>query len=111
MPALLLTTLGRKTSRPYTTPLNYLLDEGVPVVTASNSGHRRPPLWWLNLQAHPRAVMQIGHTVTDVLAREADETERQRLWPKLIAQNPAYVRYTTLAGHALPMIWLEPANL
>lgn len=89
MPALLLTTTGRKTGKTYTTPLNYILAGRVPVVTAFNSGHRRPPAWRLNLQACPRAIAQIGCAVMDVLAHEADETEHQRLWPKLIAQNPA----------------------
>ena len=53
-PVLLLETVGRRTGRRRTTPVQYLADGEAFVVLASNAGAPRPPAWWLNLLADPR---------------------------------------------------------
>src|SRR3990172_32906 len=57
---LLLTTTGRKSGRPRTTPLLYLEDGGNLVVIASNGGNPNHPAWWLNLKSNPLAKVQVG---------------------------------------------------
>ena len=44
-PVLLLTTLGRRSGRPHTTPLIYLWDSAQLIVLAANAGHPRDRLW------------------------------------------------------------------
>lgn len=51
VPTLLLTTTGRKSSEPYTTPLIYGEDAGRYVVVASRGGAPSHPQWYLNLDA------------------------------------------------------------
>ena len=58
-PVLLLETVGRRTSRRHTTPLQYLAD-GDTFVVASNAGAARPPDWYLNLRANPHARVRVG---------------------------------------------------
>ena len=55
VPALLLTTTGRKSGLPRTNGLTYCRDRGDLIVVASNGGSDRPPAWLLNLQAEPES--------------------------------------------------------
>jgi F420H(2)-dependent quinone reductase len=43
LPVLLLTTTGRKTGKPRTTPLGYFEQDGAFVIIASNAGAERNP--------------------------------------------------------------------
>ena len=110
MPVLLLTTTGRRTGRPRTTPLTYLERGGDLVVIGSNGGERRPPQWWLNLQADPHAVVTIARDARPVVARETTEAERDELWPRVVATNPGYARYASRTARRIPVVLLIPAD-
>jgi deazaflavin-dependent oxidoreductase (nitroreductase family) len=50
---------------------------------AMNGWGAGEPAWWLNLQAHPEAVVELaGGTRMDVRARAAVGDERERLWQR-----------------------------
>src|SRR5437867_11952998 len=66
MPVLLLTTTGRKSGEPRTSPLMYFPEGAVCVVIASNAGEPTHQAWWLNPQRNPRATIQRGAQVTAV---------------------------------------------
>ena len=87
VPALLLTTTGRKTGLPRTHGLTYCRDRGDVVVVASNGGSDRPPAWLLNLQAEPRVTVRVGRRVTGATARVAGPEERAQLWPLVNRSN------------------------
>ena len=57
LPVLELVTTGRKSGEPRSVLLNYLDAAAGYAVIASNAGDDRPPLWWLNLQANPEALV------------------------------------------------------
>ena len=59
-PTLLLTTTGRRSGKPRTTPLIYRRDGSRLVVSSENFGQRRPAAWPLNLLADPHATVQLG---------------------------------------------------
>jgi deazaflavin-dependent oxidoreductase (nitroreductase family) len=107
---LLLTTTGRRSGTRRTVPLAYVADGGGFVVVASNGGADRHPAWWLNLRAHPHAVVEVGSRRVEVTAREADPTERARLWPRLKADNPFYGQYEQITDRRIPVVILEPAS-
>lgn len=105
---LLLTTTGRKSGQPRTVPLSYIRDDqGRIVIVASNGGADRDPVWWLNLQADPHARVQIERQHLEVRAREADEAERQRLWPQLHDANFFYSRHLANTDRHIPIVVLE----
>ena len=58
-PVLLLTTTGRKTGQQRTIPLLYLNNGDNLILVASNGGAPTHPVWWLNLQANPKAIVEI----------------------------------------------------
>jgi deazaflavin-dependent oxidoreductase (nitroreductase family) len=104
---LLLTTIGRRTGAQRITPLLYIEDGDRLVVIGSNAGDTRDPAWWLNLQANPRARVQIRRQRFDVVARRADPAETERLWAKLVASYAYFDRYKETAKRDIPVILLE----
>ena len=107
-PVLLLETAGRRTGQPRTTPVQYLADGDTFVVVASNAGAERPPAWYLNLRASPRARVQVGERTIDVRAQEAAGHERAELWQRLTAANRYLERAARKAGRDLPLMALVP---
>jgi deazaflavin-dependent oxidoreductase (nitroreductase family) len=87
VPALLLTTTGRKTGMARTHGLTYCRDRGDLIVVASNGGSDRPPAWLLNLEAQPAVTVRVGRTVFPAAARVADAEERAQLWPLVNRTN------------------------
>ena len=87
VPALLLTTTGRRTGLPRTNGLTYCRDRGDIIVVASNGGSDRPPAWLLNLQAEPEVTVRLGRRVLAATARVATSEERSHLWPLVNRTN------------------------
>jgi F420H(2)-dependent quinone reductase len=87
IPALLLTTTGRKSGLARTNGLTYCRDRGDYIVVASNGGSDRPPAWLLNLQADPRVTLRVGRSVFGATARVATDEEQAQLWPLVNRTN------------------------
>jgi deazaflavin-dependent oxidoreductase (nitroreductase family) len=105
---LLLTTTGRKSGEKRTVPLQYFRDGEELVLVASNAGDDRHPAWWLNLQANPRAEVQLGADKKGVEARRATAEEKTRIWPSVIAVYPGYDEYQTRTSREIPLVLLRP---
>ncbi|HLM37941.1 MAG TPA: nitroreductase family deazaflavin-dependent oxidoreductase [Gaiellaceae bacterium] len=108
MPVLLLTTTGRRSGKPRTTPLTFFRDGADLIVIASNGGADRPPDWSLNLQQNPLAVVKIGKKKLTVQARLGSAEERARLWPGITATYSGYARYEKKTARQIPMLILTP---
>jgi deazaflavin-dependent oxidoreductase (nitroreductase family) len=108
---LLLTTTGRKSGRPRTTPLVYLPSGNDVIVYPSNGGQETLPAWWLNLQATPTATIQIGQTTRQVQARPANETEHATLWPSAESYNPHWRNYAQTVTRHIPLVILEGVDV
>jgi deazaflavin-dependent oxidoreductase (nitroreductase family) len=106
---LLLTNVGRRTGHQRITPLLYVEDGDRWVVVASNAGDDRHPAWWLNLQANPRARVQIRDEHHDVVARRAESDEEDRLWPRLTESYGPYRQYRKRTSRDIPIVILERA--
>ena len=107
---LLLTTTGRRSGEARTVPLTYMADGDRFVLVASNGGADRHPAWWLNLKRDPHAAVQVGPRTLAVVAHEADDAQRERLWPLLKAMNPFYAAYERITARQIPVVVLEPAE-
>ena len=73
---LLLTTKGRKTGEPRTTPLIYEEDGDRYVIVASQGGAPTHPGWYRNLEKDPNVELQVRHEVFPARARTAQGEER-----------------------------------
>jgi deazaflavin-dependent oxidoreductase (nitroreductase family) len=92
-PVLLLTTTGRKSGEQRTAPVLYLEDEGRYVVINTNAGNTRIPAWSLNLDAEPKAEVEIKGKRIAVRARPAEGEERADLWRKHNQQYSGFDEY------------------
>lgn len=105
----LLTTTGRRTGRPRTVPLLYLPHgDGEMALVASRGGMSADPAWYLNLRADPHAVVEVGDERTPVVARDASDDERRRLWPRLTAAYAHFDAYQHRTGRRIPVVVLRP---
>jgi deazaflavin-dependent oxidoreductase (nitroreductase family) len=87
VPALLLTTTGRKSGLARTNGLTYCRDRGDLIVVASNGGSDKPPAWLLNIEADPRVTVRVGRDVLGATARVATDEEQSFLWPLVNRTN------------------------
>ena len=76
-----LTTTGRRSGTPRSVIIGYY-EDGENLVSMAMNGWGAPePAWWLNLQAHPEAVVELaGGFRRDVVGKAAVGDERERLW-------------------------------
>ena len=89
-PILLLNTVGRKTGRERTTPLLYVVDGEDFAIVASAGGAPKHPAWFFNLEANPRASIEVGDRKLRVRAEVASPEDKPRLWAKLTEMYPTY---------------------
>ena len=111
VPTLLLTTTGRRTGEPRTTPLIYGWDEdaGSYVIVASRGGARHHPSWYLNLVDTPAVRLQVGAECFDARARTASADEKPPLWKLMAEIWPAYNDYQDKTEREIPVVILERA--
>ena len=108
IPEMVLTTRGRKSGRPRSNPVLFLRDGESYVVVASNYGRERHPGWSYNLEADPRATVQIGERTFEVEGRRATDEEFARCWPRLVEVWPGWRKYRTMTDREFRMFVLEP---
>jgi F420H(2)-dependent quinone reductase len=108
-PAALLTTSGRKSGEPRTTPTLYLRDGDRVILPASFGGRAENPAWYRNLKANPRVEVQIRAERLRLSARDATDAERDRYWPPLVRMYPPYRGYWDAADRVIPLVVCEPA--
>ena len=106
-PVLLLTTTGRRSGQPRTTPLTFFPDGENFIVIASYGGGPKHPAWWLNLKREPQAEVEVGPMRHAVRAREAEGEERERLWRRVTTWMPTYAWYQSRTERRIPVVVLE----
>ncbi|WP_421732623.1 nitroreductase family deazaflavin-dependent oxidoreductase [Cellulomonas sp.] len=109
LPQLILTTTGRRSGESREAVLLYAVDGDGWVLIGSNWGQEHHPAWSGNLLADPRATVTIAGVTTPVVATLADDDERARLLPALLAVWPAYETYAARSGRELRVFRLAPA--
>jgi deazaflavin-dependent oxidoreductase (nitroreductase family) len=107
---LLLTTTGRKTGQPRTKPVAYLADGDALVIVAGAAGAAKHPDWWLNLESHPVAQVQVGRRRLRVSATRALPEEQQRLWARYPAQHALFESMQRRVSREIPVVILRPAS-
>jgi deazaflavin-dependent oxidoreductase (nitroreductase family) len=105
---LLLHTLGRKSGKPYTTPLAYFRDGQDYLVVASNWGKNKNPDWFQNLMRQPRTTIQVKNQTLPVEAHQVEGEEYERLWELVGSQNQQYLQYQEQTPRQIPIVILTP---
>jgi len=110
MPAVILTTTGRKSGEKRQSMLTApIIDGDTVVLIASYGGGPKHPQWYLNLQADPNVqVTRDGKTI-NMIARTASPTERAELWPRVTAAYKGYAGYQEKTDREIPVVIFDPA--
>jgi F420H(2)-dependent quinone reductase len=109
--SLRLTTVGRKSGQERSVLIGYLEDGPNLVALAMNGWDEGRPAWWLNLEAHPDAVIRLADKQPRrVRARLAAGEERDRLWQRWVAVDPRIDAFAGRRSTKTPVIVLEPRN-
>jgi deazaflavin-dependent oxidoreductase (nitroreductase family) len=110
MQVLEVTTTGRRSGRPHTLRLTTPLREGSTIVlVASRAGDDRHPDWYHNVCANPDvAVRSRGGPWQAMRARPATSEERDKLWPRVVADSRWYRGYQAKTTRVIPLVLLEP---
>jgi deazaflavin-dependent oxidoreductase (nitroreductase family) len=103
-----LTTSGRRTQQDRSVILGYLEDGPNLITLAMNGWANGEPAWWLNLQAHPNARVDLADGPRSVQARAAAGAERSRLWAKWREVEPNLDGYAALRSSQTAVVILEP---
>ena len=86
---LILTTKGRTSGEPRSTPLIYGTSGDDYLLVASNGGSHTPPAWYLNIEADPEIEVQVKGERFRARARDATPEEKPEMWKTMTAQWPA----------------------
>ncbi len=108
-PILLLTTTGKRSGKPYTTPLIFGRHGDAYVIVASYGGAPRHPQWYRNLLAQPLVDLQVRGDRFRARARQATDEEKPALWKRMADIYPPYEQYQARAPRDIPVVIIEPA--
>ncbi len=107
VPTLILTTTGRSSGEPRSTPLIFGEDDDRFVIVASKGGAPEHPGWYRNLSKHPEVEVQLKADRFRARARTAEGEERDRLWQLMAGIWPAYDDYAEKTDREIPVVVLE----
>jgi deazaflavin-dependent oxidoreductase (nitroreductase family) len=110
-PTVLLTHTGAKSGRKRTTPLGYFTDGDDVILIASRGGDRDHPAWYFNVRANPEVELFTRGGRGRYRAKEAEGSERERLWDLATSFYPGFARYQERAGdRRIPVIVCRPRD-
>jgi deazaflavin-dependent oxidoreductase (nitroreductase family) len=104
---LLLTTTGRRSGEPRTTPLIYGRSGDDYLLVASNGGSDAPPTWYVNLKANPEVEVQVLADRFKACARDATPGEKPEMWREMVSHWPPYDDYQRRTEREIPVVVLE----
>jgi deazaflavin-dependent oxidoreductase (nitroreductase family) len=105
-PLVLLTTMGRKTGMPRTTPMMYVRDGDRMFVIASNAGARADPHWYRNLVADPLVTVELPGQEFKARAMPLDGADYDRTWAMIKEKYPFFAEHDQRAGRRIPVVEL-----
>jgi deazaflavin-dependent oxidoreductase (nitroreductase family) len=103
-----LTTVGRRSGQTRRVIIGYFEDGPNVVTLAMNGWADGEPAWWLNLQAHPDASLELPGGTRLVRARAAEGEERSRLWAMWREIDKQLDAYAALRSTETAVVVLDP---
>ena len=101
-------TKGRRSGEERIAILGYF-EDGPNLYTLAMNGWGKPePAWWLNLQAHPNATVDMPDGPRAITARAAVGEERSRLWSAIRDLDPNLDRYAAMRPGETAVVIFEP---
>ena len=105
-----LLTTGRRTGRERSVMIGDFEDGPNLIAMAMNGWGDGEPAWWLNLQAHPDARVDLPDGPRLVTARAARGAERERLWGRWREIDEHLDAYAARRSTETAVVTLEPRS-
>ena len=105
-PLVLLTTVGRKTGMPRTTPMMFVRDAERIFVVASNAGAPKDPQWYRNLVKDPSVTVELPGEEFKARATPLDGADYDRTWAMIKERFPFFAEHDERAGRRIPVVEL-----
>jgi deazaflavin-dependent oxidoreductase (nitroreductase family) len=110
LPVMFVTTRGRKSGTPRTTPLIAVPTGDSLALIGTNFGQTPTPGWVFNLEADPSARVRYRDAELDLVVRPATDDERADVWKTASTVYPGYDKYQQrITGRDIRIFVLEPA--
>lgn len=103
-----LRTVGRRSGQPRVAIVGYYEDGPNLITLAMNGWAEAEPAWWLNLQSHPDAMVELKEGARAVHARAAGGNERDRLWARWCVLSDDYDGWAARRSGPTAVVVLEP---
>jgi deazaflavin-dependent oxidoreductase (nitroreductase family) len=109
MNGLVLTTVGRKSGAPRSTPVAWFPDSDQSwLIAASANGAANNPAWYYNLAAHPDQVrIDVASRSIDVAAEQLHGADREQAWREMCRIAPRFAKYKKKTDREIPIIRLR----
>ena len=101
-------TIGRRSGEKRMAILGYYEDGPNLYTMAMNGWGEAEPAWWLNLQAHPDATIQLPDGPREITARAASGEERTRLWAQMVRAEPNLDTWAARRPKGTAVVIFEP---
>ncbi|WP_121258745.1 nitroreductase family deazaflavin-dependent oxidoreductase [Nocardioides ferulae] len=104
---LLLTTVGRQSGEPRTSPMMFHRSGGRIFVIASAGGASKHPAWFHNLDASPSVRVEVGEEDFTAEGRVLTGADRAAIWSELLATYPFFAQHERRAApREIPVVEL-----
>ena len=110
IPVVELVSTGHKTGKRRQILIYYFEDEGMPAIIGTNGGKDEDPAWAKNLRANPEAQARWAGKWRDVVARELQGEDYDRVWDRAVERQPQYEEYGGRLTRTVPIYRLEPVR-
>jgi len=108
LPVMMVTTTGRKSGQPRTTPLIAVPVDDSLALIGTNFGQRHTPAWVFNLEREPQVTVSYRDRRSELRARPASDEERTAVWAAAAGIYGGYDKYQErIKGRAIRIFVLE----
>ncbi len=108
---ILLTTIGRRTGVPRTTPVAYLPDKDRILIVASAGGAPRHPDWFYNLVANPEVTVETGFFTYRARAVVLEGAERDEMFARAVEADSRWAEYQAKTSRVIPVVALYETEM
>ena len=104
LPMIFLTTTGRVSNKPRTTPLTYLKDNDDFICVASFGGYKKHPDWYLNLQKNNRLKINVKGKSFNAISNTIYGEEKSEIWKRVIKFYPGFKKYQERTAREIQIV-------
>ncbi len=110
IPVIVVTMRGASSGKVRKIALMRVEHDGDYALVASKGGAPDHPVWYHNLVADARVMVQDGPEPHDYVVRQVEGEERARWWERSVAVFPTYAQYAEKTERVIPVFVAERAG-